>query len=903
MDNWQPSRKKKRRSRTSIPKLQAESPHVCIQIVDACLLGLLFVAPLFFGGRHDAGRFVFVLLSGIAAVAWLVHQTISKQSHWTLSWAHVLGLAALALVALQLIPLPMPWLESLAPRNLSLLTLWKANQENPVALGEWNTLTLTPASTRTALAMLIAYVLLFLTTLGRMRNKDDVEQLVRRIGFAAIVMSGFGIVQYLSANGRFFWLYQHPYATTSHSVIGSFSSPNHFAHFLALGLGPLFAWCLLAQQTGHASSSSKHRTTRNSDKLIAITLHASVALVAAAVLMSLSRGGAIALTAVCVTAAVIYFRQGLLSGAYLYGFATLGLVVVGMLSMADYERVADRLDDFAAGSIHELDSNEGRRRIWSANAQAIQSGSMFGAGAGSHAEIYPVYLSQSHNRKYTHAENGYLQIATENGYLGIGLLALAILMVVGWCWRAVRSASTRREMILAGGITASLFASVVHSVVDFVWFIPACMSLTVMLAACILRLAKLESSRQAVTPQQNTWSNARWVSLTAGVASAAIWSIATLVGPAMASSSLDKYLLAAKANKQSTYESLLGKQQTDNEANNEIDERPLRIDAMVFHLRNVLKHSPNSPHANICLARNVLRKFSLLQNATDNPMSIDQIRDAAIASQFASSEELRDWLLRACGEHSRLLYQAHYHTRQALKRNPMLGEGYLILANLCFLEGKTAKAVDAYVQQSLRVRPFDGDILFEAGRQKLLGGHYGQAFPLWQQAYRDDGTHQFLIVQQLGGQIPAQAFIELFEPRWSTIRNIWQRYRQLGSLDDLQIIRSYAESAAQKEQDDLATDQAAYVWHYLSKMQSDLGDEQASLASVRQAYRLAPSTLWVRRTLGQKLLQAEQYDEAETHLRWCLARQPSNKNLQQELIHATTTRQRYSAAEPKSPKL
>ena len=69
-------------------------------------------------------------------------------------------------------------------------------------------------------------------------------------------MAVFGLVQYLTANGKFFWFYTHPFSNTFIGVKGSFANKNHFAHFLALGVGPLIWWLL------HASRRKRSRIHR-----------------------------------------------------------------------------------------------------------------------------------------------------------------------------------------------------------------------------------------------------------------------------------------------------------------------------------------------------------------------------------------------------------------------------------------------------------------------------------------------------------------------------------------------------------------------------------------------------------------------------------------------------------------
>ena len=869
----------------------------CLQVVDVSLLGILFLAPLFFGGRHPLGRFVFILLASMAGIAWFTRQTLLMHSKWSSSWANVLGLVATLLLMLQLVPLPEQWLEQMAPRNTSLLPLW-TNEANSIAqLGVWQTLSLTPNSTKITLATLIAYVLLFVTTAGRLQAVSDIERMVRLIAFATILMSVFGILQYFTSNGLFFWFYEHPFTTTARAVKGSFTTRNHFAHFLVLGFGPLLAWIVLKASAGREKTFRRQPTSNRSNTLTFISLCASLGVVALAVLLSLSRGGAMALAIVSTIVVVIYYRRGFVSDTYLYGLALLGLLVVGMLSISGYEKVAGRLDDFASGSLAELDNKEGRRKIWSANVAAIQEGSLFGSGAGSHREIYPTYLPESPTKEYTHAENGYLQIITENGLLGAGLLALAIAMVGSYCWQVLRNSSSRRVIILSGAVTASLVASAAHSFVDFVWFIPSCMSLTILLAACALRLAQHTAEDLSMSQPSVAWSRVRWYCLTGTTACAASWAVASVFGPAMASIHWDRYLLRSIASKRGNYHQRVGAtHQTD-----KTNDQHSHTEAMLYHLRNTLARNPQSSRAHLRLAGKYLQLFNQHQQVSDNAMSIDQIRDAALASQFISAEALQQWLLRAFGENSRLLYRAYYHAREALQLCPLQGEGYLYLANLCFLEGQTQGRIDAYVQQSLRVRPYDGDVLFEAGRQLMLSQQYGKALTLWKNIYPDEGTHQKHITDALVGRlhVPAASFIELFEPNWDTLRYVWKSYREHGSEKDCETLLHYANTAAQQKCPNEHPQKAANIWCSLAKMQTELGDTEAALISMQEAYRMAPSNYPIRRMLGQYLFQTRQFRQAELHLRWCMARRPDDTSLRNTLVQVTKSRMARTNADSK----
>ena len=94
--------------------------------------------------------------------------------------------------------------------------------------------------------LLISYGLLFFVTVQRIKTIEDVERLLRWCAISAMCMAVFGLVQYLGGNGKFFWFYSPPFANTLEGAKGSFTNRNHFAHFLALGVGPLIWWLLYA---------------------------------------------------------------------------------------------------------------------------------------------------------------------------------------------------------------------------------------------------------------------------------------------------------------------------------------------------------------------------------------------------------------------------------------------------------------------------------------------------------------------------------------------------------------------------------------------------------------------------------------------------------------------------------
>ena len=101
--------------------------------------------------------------------------------------------------------------------------------------------------------------------------------------------------------------------------------------------------------------------------------------------------------------------------------------------MLGYDKVSERLDNWQSDS---------RWTIWQANLQLAGDFPIFGTGLGSHAEAYPLYLDVPFaEAEFTHAENSYLQVASESGLLGLSLALLCGVCCVVWCLRGLRATS------------------------------------------------------------------------------------------------------------------------------------------------------------------------------------------------------------------------------------------------------------------------------------------------------------------------------------------------------------------------------------------------------------------------------------------------------------------------------
>lgn len=632
---------------------RAGSDDLLLRVVDGGLAAVIFVVPLFLGGRYAVGQFVLVLLAVIVAIAWYLRQSIRGDGRSVRSFAGVLIAAGIVLVLLQLAPLG--W--STAQRN-ELLPLWAVGEDVPGKLGQWSQITLTPDATRGGLAMLLAYAMLFLVARQRLRRVEDVQRLLRWIAWSAIAMASLGLVQYLTSNGKFLWIYEHPWRTTDDAVKGSFGNKNHFAHYLALGIGPLIWW------TQRSFDSRQSRTGGRFSQTVGtsgrIRLYAGLCVVAIGIvlfagLMTLSRGGAAMLLLGTVICLVLFYRASLLSGKFVLGFLGIFVLVGTALFIHGYERVSNRLDDYTAGSIEELDHQRGRRKIWEANLAAISNSGLLGSGIGSHREVYPIFIKESPSTEYTHAENGYLQVALEAGLPGLMLLLAGIGLCASWCFRGLRMAarSSRGRQILAclGAVSASLAVSVVHSAVDFVWYIPACMAVTVLLAACALRLYQLSFERTGKKIEPVNVSSSVCLVTTTVVLLVGLWMLGNRFGPAMASPHWDSYLrkdmaikkFRAEQSRRAARELLSQKKQIGQtaaqdgrakvSAREDMDSvSAAGVRSMISDLEKVLRWNPDDARAHLRMAATCMLRFQFVLAGSDSNPNLSSLSEETLKS-------------------------------------------------------------------------------------------------------------------------------------------------------------------------------------------------------------------------------------------------------------------------------
>ncbi|MEM9658340.1 MAG: hypothetical protein AAF961_08270, partial [Planctomycetota bacterium] len=320
------------------------------------------------------------------------------------------------------------------------------------------------------------------------------------------------------------------------------------------------------------------------------------------------------------------------------------------------------------------------------------------------------------------------------------------------------------------------------------------------------------------------------------------------------------------------------------------DARTAALESMASHLRLAIRCRPDFARAHAQLANRLTQLFNARREQSDNPMPVTQIRDAAIGSRFRSTADLQDWLDRAFGDDAKLLTLAAGHARLAAARCPLQGNAYVRLADLCFLQLQDFAVVDVLLDQAVRVRPYDGDMLVGIGAQLGARGLESDALRCWKAAYRIPGKHRKMIVRVAASHWPLSRFLKAFQPDWTTLPDVWRVARDAAAPADQAVFLGYADQIARRDADQLDGRRAARIWRSLGKMQTDVQDYPAAVASLRRAIDANPDNYDGRRMLGLALTEAGDFARARPYLRWCLARRASDAQIHAALRRPMRTR-------------
>src|SRR5712664_2186429 len=309
--------------------------------------------------------------------------------------------------------------------------------------------TASPFNTRIELLLFLAYLILLFLAVQAFRTLEDWRGFVwfgMGLGF---LVSGFGILQHLTFNGKLYWFREMRYGGIP---FGPYANRNHFAGFAELIL-PL---ALVPLVLG--------RVRR--ERWPVVGLFAVVPI--AALFLSASRGGIVSFGVELAVLALVMIQRRT-RGKQLFAGAAVLLLALLMVSWLGVGQLLQRFSSFQV-----LEVTAGKRASVAQDTwQIFLHNPRAGTGLCTLEIVYPHYESLYDGKIVNHTHNDYLEALAETGILG----GLCCAWFLGVLFRESFSRLRQLNNSFAGTLQLSGLVActgfLVHSLVDFNLHIPS----------------------------------------------------------------------------------------------------------------------------------------------------------------------------------------------------------------------------------------------------------------------------------------------------------------------------------------------------------------------------------------------------------------------------------------------
>jgi O-antigen ligase len=389
----------------------------------------------------------------------------------------------LLLILFQTVPLPAGLLKLLSPKTYALRlgfsSLSSSVTQSPNdSITKSFPLSFVPFITQIEFFKWFALIVLFLFLLKWKGFEKGKSTLIAVIMFIGILESLYGMIEFFSGHKHI--LHVEASSLIS-SVSGTFINRNYFAGYLLMVIPLAIGYIFYRESFNKDTSVGWHRRLSSLDGKTYFFVF-GVILMILGLLFSASRMGILSLL-FSFTVVALSFRnlereqRVSKTPIFIFGLALLWGALIGL------DAVISRFFAVSEGL-------KNRWEIWGNTLQIIKDFPLLGSGLGTFTQVFRAYRSFHVEGLVTHAENDFLQLASEAGLAGTGLLTIAFLFLFYKAFSGIRKLSPEdpRKYIGIGGLVGTL-ALLIHSMVERNIQIPANAFLFTFILALALKLS------------------------------------------------------------------------------------------------------------------------------------------------------------------------------------------------------------------------------------------------------------------------------------------------------------------------------------------------------------------------------------------------------------------------------
>ena len=461
-------------------------------LIKFILIFLLIFTPIAFGSMElwafslmELGILLIIILWGIQSGIGNRQRAItlnselknlpSAISYQPSALALILLSLFLCLVLLQMLPLPPGIVKVISPKTFFLRNTLSFE---PSALSF--SLSFIPFATKIEFLKWLTLSGLFLFFLNWRNSNKDVIPLIIIIMFVGIAESLYGMLEFFSGHRYILNL-----DMKISSVTGTFINRNYFAGYLLMVI-PLSVGYFFSREVFQRSRFMGWRHWLSSLDGKTLLIAFGIIVMILGLLFSASRMGIVSLL-LSFSLISFLFRESQRGQRFskttvlIFGLAMLWAVWIG-------------LDAVISRFFIVSESFEERWMIWVNTFQIFKDFPLMGSGLGTFVHIFPMYRSFHIRGLVTHAENDFLQLASEVGLIGIGLLLFLFVFLFFRAVLAIRSFHSRdsKKYIGMGGVVGIL-ALMFHSLVERNIQVPANAFLYTFIWAAVLKISTKET--------------------------------------------------------------------------------------------------------------------------------------------------------------------------------------------------------------------------------------------------------------------------------------------------------------------------------------------------------------------------------------------------------------------------